>query len=211
MRSRSPTPTRTRSARRSWPTRYRWRPCCCWSAGQDRVERGGEVRSPVPDHELHPRGLFAEVHDQVACLLRDPPPVLPRTDLAARRWITAGDRRLASGCWLPDPDREERAHPTAPRCRRAHARRGGRRDFRRGSATRLRRRRSCPGHTQDLDDQDGLVAVSGQHGLNGLVERLRVATLPPGLVRLPGRHQQPPWGLARFHAPGAVPVIGFEV
>ena len=26
-----PTPTRTRSARRSWPTRYRWRPWCCSS------------------------------------------------------------------------------------------------------------------------------------------------------------------------------------
>ena len=26
-----PTPTRTRSARRSWPTRCRWRPCCCSS------------------------------------------------------------------------------------------------------------------------------------------------------------------------------------
>src|SRR5713101_3373315 len=51
------------------------------------------------------------------------------------------------------------------------------------------------GHAQDLDDQDGLVAVSGQCGLNGLVERLRAATLPPGLVRLPGRHPQPPWGL----------------
>jgi RNA polymerase sigma-70 factor (ECF subfamily) len=24
-------PTRIRSGRRSWRTRYRWRPCCCWS------------------------------------------------------------------------------------------------------------------------------------------------------------------------------------
>jgi len=54
-------------------------------------------------------------------------------------------RRLASRCWPPGPDRQGRARPTAPRCRRAHARRGGRRDFRRGSATRPRRRRSCPG------------------------------------------------------------------
>jgi hypothetical protein len=33
----------------------------------------------------------------------------------------------------------------SPRCRRAHARRGGRRDFRRGSAIPPRRRRSCLG------------------------------------------------------------------
>src|SRR5216684_2326697 len=48
------------------------------------------------------------------------------------------------------------------------------------------------GHALDLDDQDGLVA------------RRRTATLPPRLVRFPDRYQQPPWGLARFHAPGAV-------
>ena len=42
--------------------------------GEDRVERGGEVRSPVGDHELHPLCLAAEVHDQVACLLRSPFP-----------------------------------------------------------------------------------------------------------------------------------------
>ena len=38
-------------------------------ANQDRVERGGEVRSAVADHELDPMCLFAEVHDQVAGLL----------------------------------------------------------------------------------------------------------------------------------------------
>ena len=27
----SPTPKRIRSGRRSWPTRCRWRPCCCLS------------------------------------------------------------------------------------------------------------------------------------------------------------------------------------
>src|SRR5260221_1872231 len=67
------------------------------------------------------------------------------------------------------------------------------------------------GHAPDLDDQDGLAAVGGQRGLDGLVEWLRAATLPPGLVRLPGRHQQPPWGLARFDAPGAFQVSGFDV
>ena len=44
------------------------------SAGEDGVERGGEVRSPVADHELDPVCMFAEVHDQVTCLLRRPFP-----------------------------------------------------------------------------------------------------------------------------------------
>src|ERR1035441_8524555 len=43
-------------------------------AGQDRVERGGGVRSPVADHELHPVCLSAEVHEEVAGLLRGPFP-----------------------------------------------------------------------------------------------------------------------------------------
>jgi hypothetical protein len=42
--------------------------------GEDRVERGGEARTPVADHELHPLCLSAEVHEQVACLLRGPFP-----------------------------------------------------------------------------------------------------------------------------------------
>src|ERR1019366_5999371 len=42
--------------------------------GQDRVERGGEVRAAVADHELVPVRLFAEVHEQVACLLSGPFP-----------------------------------------------------------------------------------------------------------------------------------------
>jgi len=54
-----------------------------------------------------------------------------------------------SGCRRPRLDKQGRAGPTAPRCRRAHARRGRRRDSRRGSATRPRRRRprpeACPG------------------------------------------------------------------
>src|SRR5215469_9730361 len=44
------------------------------SIGEDRVERGGEVRATVADHELHPLCLFAEVHDQVAGLLGGPLP-----------------------------------------------------------------------------------------------------------------------------------------
>src|ERR1019366_8763281 len=42
-------------------------------AGQDRVERGGEVRAAVADHELDLVCLLAEVHQQVACLLGGPP------------------------------------------------------------------------------------------------------------------------------------------
>jgi hypothetical protein len=42
--------------------------------GEDRVERGGEVRATVADHELHPLCLVAEVHDQVAGLLGGPVP-----------------------------------------------------------------------------------------------------------------------------------------
>src|ERR1035441_9063958 len=38
--------------------------------GEDRIESGGEVRSPVAGHELYPVCLFAEVHEQVAGLLR---------------------------------------------------------------------------------------------------------------------------------------------
>src|SRR5713226_5462846 len=44
------------------------------------------------------------------------------------------------------------------------------------------------GQALDLDDQDGLVVVGGQLGLDGLVERLRAVTLPPGLVRFSGRY-----------------------
>jgi hypothetical protein len=42
--------------------------------GEDRVERGGEVRTPVADHELHPLRLSAGVHQQVASLLGGPFP-----------------------------------------------------------------------------------------------------------------------------------------
>jgi hypothetical protein len=42
--------------------------------GQDRVERGGEVRAAVADHELDSMRLFAEVHEEVAGLLRGPFP-----------------------------------------------------------------------------------------------------------------------------------------
>ena len=42
--------------------------------GQDRVERGGEVRAAVTDHELDPVRLLAEVHEEIACLLGGPLP-----------------------------------------------------------------------------------------------------------------------------------------
>src|SRR6204780_5238369 len=35
-------------------------------------------------------------------------------------------------------------------------------------------------HAPDLDDQDGLLAVSGQRGLSDLVERLRAPAFPVG-------------------------------
>ena len=43
-------------------------------AGEDGVERGGEVWAGVADHELELMRLAAEVHDQVACLLGGPFP-----------------------------------------------------------------------------------------------------------------------------------------
>jgi hypothetical protein len=42
--------------------------------GQHRVERGGEVRAAVADHELDPVRLFARVHEKVAGLLCGPLP-----------------------------------------------------------------------------------------------------------------------------------------
>jgi hypothetical protein len=51
-------------------------------------------------------------------------------------------------------------------------------------------------HAACLDEQDGLVAVSGERGLNALVERRRALTLPPGLVRLPAGREGPPLWLA---------------
>src|SRR4029077_18318982 len=62
-----------------------------------------------------------------------------------------------------------------------------------------------------LDDQDGLVAVGGQRGLDGLVEGRRAVTLPPGFVRLSGGHHQTAWWLARFDAPGAFQASGLDV
>src|SRR6266487_6935581 len=41
---------------------------------EDGIERGGEVRSAVADHELDPVGLVAEIHYQVAGLLGGPFP-----------------------------------------------------------------------------------------------------------------------------------------
>jgi len=48
--------------------------------GEDRVERGRVVRSPVADHEPDPVRLPAEVHDQVAGLLGSPFPGWMRGD-----------------------------------------------------------------------------------------------------------------------------------
>jgi hypothetical protein len=48
--------------------------------GEDRVERSGEVRTAVPDHELDPVRMLAEVHDQVAGLLDGPFPGGMRSD-----------------------------------------------------------------------------------------------------------------------------------
>jgi hypothetical protein len=42
--------------------------------GEDGVERAGEVRSAVADHEFDPVCLFAEVHEEVAGLLGGPFP-----------------------------------------------------------------------------------------------------------------------------------------
>ena len=55
------------------------------------------------------------------------------------------------------------------------------------------------GHAPFLENQDGLVAVGGQRGLDDMLVRL---------ARVLGRHQQPPRGLARFHPPGAFPFAG---
>ena len=43
-------------------------------AGEDGVERGGELAVPVADQEPEPVGSVAEVHEQVAGLLGDPGP-----------------------------------------------------------------------------------------------------------------------------------------
>ena len=43
-------------------------------AGEHGVERGGELAVPVADQELELLGAIAELHQQVAGLLRDPVP-----------------------------------------------------------------------------------------------------------------------------------------
>ena len=71
------------------------------AAGEDRVERGGEVRSAVADHELDPMCLFAEVHDQVAGLLAGPFPGGMRRDAknadAPGRVLDHGQDSVESG------------------------------------------------------------------------------------------------------------------
>jgi len=42
------------------------------SVGEDSIERGGEVRAAVADHELDPVRLLVEVHEQVAGLMGGP-------------------------------------------------------------------------------------------------------------------------------------------
>src|SRR5437762_4674627 len=44
------------------------------------------------------------------------------------------------------------------------------------------------GHASDLEYENGLVAVGGQCGLNGRVERWHATTLPVGSIRFPHRH-----------------------
>src|SRR5260370_22511087 len=44
------------------------------STREDSVQRAGEVRSAVADHELDPVRLLTEVHEEVACLLGGPLP-----------------------------------------------------------------------------------------------------------------------------------------
>src|ERR687889_1824159 len=44
-------------------------------AGEDGVERGGELAVPVADQEPELLGALAEIHQQVAGLLGDPVPV----------------------------------------------------------------------------------------------------------------------------------------
>ena len=56
----SPTPTRTRSGRRSWPTRCRWRPCCCSSGPQHlgaRHTRRSDSDDPLGDQPRQARAL----------------------------------------------------------------------------------------------------------------------------------------------------------
>ena len=61
-------------------------------------------------------------------------------------------------------------------------------------------------HAPDLDDQEGLVAVSGQRGLSDLVERLCALSFAVGRLCLPGRHHQPPRSARRSPPPAfAVP------
>src|ERR1700733_1245856 len=68
--------------------------------GEDRVERGGEVRAAVADHELDSVRLLAEVHEEVACLLGGPLPggckVTPR--MRMRRVACSITARTEPGC-----------------------------------------------------------------------------------------------------------------
>ncbi len=59
----------------------------------------------------------------------------------------------------------------------------------------------------DFDNQDCLISIRSQRGIDDFVERRRASTLPPRNVRFPSRDSEPPRGLARLDAPGAFPVV----
>src|SRR3981081_3043757 len=94
-------------------------------AGEDRVERAGELRVPVADHEPELRRTVAEIHDQVAGLLSDP--------VAGGMFGDAEDVYPAG--WRARPPRHSTAWP-ATRCRNGKNRRPGSLPL-------------LPGHTQD--------------------------------------------------------------
>jgi hypothetical protein len=54
------------------------------------------------------------------------------------------------------------------------------------------------GHAPFFQDQDGVVAVSGERDLRGVLVHL---------ADVPGHHQQVPWGLAHVDPPGAFPSV----
>jgi nucleoside-diphosphate-sugar epimerase len=105
-----PTPTRTRSGRRSWPTRCRWRPCCCWSGSPrssarssccgrcspqlpgDRIG-GGEIGGGVPPA----RGAGAPPHGRGPAPVRGRPQRARGTRRTILRRLPGRGRRRAAG------------------------------------------------------------------------------------------------------------------
>jgi len=86
------------------------------SGGEDRVERGGEVRATVADHELDPVCLVAEIHEEVAGLLGGPLPGGMQGDPRMRM------RRVACLIMVKPghdgPDQFEHHHDETGRCSR---------------------------------------------------------------------------------------------